>query len=242
MTAVPGVARPLSPTRAELLGALRAQTAGTSLGALAALTGLHANTLREHLSCLVRDGLARREQSPRTGGRGRPAWLYFATQPDALEARHDYAGLAATLASVIERRSPDPPGDARRAGNEWGRVLASETGVMPAGSSPDARRKVVDMHTSLGFEPQADEDASVVRLTRCPMLEAAHRNPRLICSVHLGVVTGAMTQFGGDGTASRLDPFAQPGACVLRIRSAAEDARSAAHEAGVADGRALTGT
>ena len=69
----------------------------------------------------------------------------------------------------------------------------------------------------MGFEPQADRNAVDVRLTRCPLLQAAHESPKVVCSVHLGIVRGAMAAYDHDGSASQLEPFSEPGACHLRL-------------------------
>jgi predicted ArsR family transcriptional regulator len=56
-----------------------------------------------------------------------------------------------------------------------------------------------------------------VRLTRCPLLEAAHRHPDVVCAVHLGIVRGALDEQGADPSGTALAPFAEPGACVLVV-------------------------
>ena len=61
--------RLLSPTRAALLETLQAQPEPTSLPALVAVTGLHANTVREHLDGLRRAGLVVRTPAPPSGPR-----------------------------------------------------------------------------------------------------------------------------------------------------------------------------
>ena len=63
-----------------------------------------------------------------------------------------------------------------------------------------------------------------VRLTRCPLLEAARESPTVVCSVHLGIVRGALAAQGHDGSASELHPFSDPGACHLRLVARAVDA------------------
>ena len=182
------------------------------MAALVAATGLHANTLRDHLDALVRRGLVRRH-SDTPHGRGRPAWLYEATEADESE-RSEYAGLAATLASVIHRTSDSPREDAIAAGTEWGHDLARDLGV----STPtDARRRVVELLGDIGFAPESDDPPSVVRLTRCPLLEAAHKYPEVVCGVHLGIVRGALAQYGADSEGTALLPFAEPGACLLHL-------------------------
>ncbi len=87
------------------------------------MTGTHANTVREHLEGLRGAGLVRRSAAP-ASGRGRPGWLYEATELSHDDPRPEYAGLAIALASVVSRSSPAPAEAARVAGVQWGRELA----------------------------------------------------------------------------------------------------------------------
>ena len=207
--------RRLSPTRAALLESLQAQPEPTSLPALVAATGLHANTVREHLDGLRKVGLVRRTQAPATG-RGRPGWLYAATPQSHEDPRPEYAGLAAALAAIIVRTSPDPAAEARRAGAEWGRRLAADS-ASPDADAESARRGVAAIFADMGFAPEADEDAHEVRLTRCPLLEAAHQQPDVVCSVHLGIAEGALESYDAPTEGLELLPFVEPGACLLRL-------------------------
>ena len=186
-----------------------------SIAALAALTGLHVNTLREHLDALADGGLVRRERAP-VAGRGRPAWLYSAVPDDERPGgAAEYAGLASALAEVIEQTSSSPRRDAIDAGRRWGRQLA-ERGP-GAGGESDPRRDVVQLLDGLGFAPQPDARHTVVRLTRCPLLEAARRHPEIVCGVHLGIVLGALEVQGGEPERVDLLAFIEPGACVLDL-------------------------
>ena len=204
----------MSPSRARILDLVSAQSEPTTLAALVSATGLHGNTVREHLEALQREGLVERSQA-RRGGRGRPAWRYEAT--GAAAGTSEYAGLAAALAAAVERTSSDPAGDARIAGALWGRELARSHGHPATGSATAARRQVVALLDDIGFEPQTDAKATEVRLTRCPLLEAAHRSPEVVCSVHLGLVSGALDEYGADAEGTDLVPFAEPGACLLHL-------------------------
>lgn len=205
--------RPLSPSRAAILERLRDQPEPVTQAALVAATGLHANTVRDHLHGLVRRGLVRRHTSE-PSGRGRPAWLY---EPATGQSDDGYAGLAAALASTIARTSPHPREDATAAGEEWGRELADSRGSA-ACSAEEARALVVDLLDDLGFGPETvPDEPSDVRLTRCPLLEAAHRHPEVVCGVHLGIVRGALARHGVDPSATELLPFAEPGACRLVV-------------------------
>ncbi|MFF2623130.1 helix-turn-helix transcriptional regulator [Oerskovia jenensis] len=82
-----------------------------------------------------------------------------------------------------------------------------------------ARHEVVSLLDRLGFAPVADDDAASVALTRCPLLEAAYRNPEVVCSVHLGLAQGALERLGGPREGTSLLPFAEPGACRLHLRA-----------------------
>jgi len=203
----------MSRSRAALLETLAGQPEPTTLIALVVATGLHVNTLREHLAALEVYGLVRRQRAA-PNGRGRPAWLYRATeQPD----RSEYAGLAATLAATIHRTSDSPREDGIAAGREWGRDLARAKGRPQGPGGPAARRQVVGLLADIGFAPVADDRLSVIRLTRCPLLEAAHRYPDVVCGVHLGIVRGALQEYGADSARSELFPFSEPGACRLEL-------------------------
>jgi len=206
----------MSTSRTAILEVMQAQPEPTTLAALIAATGLHANTLREHLAALVKRGLVRRHRAE-PNGRGRPAWRYEATESDEESRPSEYAGLAATLASAIHRTSDSPRADAILAGTEWGHELARKKGAPTTSGGPAARREVVALLDEIGFAPQSDEHASVVKLTRCPLLEAAHRYPDVVCGVHLGIVRGAMEEYGADASRSDLFPFSEPGACRLDL-------------------------
>ena len=69
----------------------------------------------------------------------------------------------------------------------------------------------------MGFAPVPDDDVRELRLTRCPLLEAAHQHPEVVCAVHLGITEGALESFGAPAGDVELLPFAEPGACLLRL-------------------------
>jgi predicted ArsR family transcriptional regulator len=196
-----------------VLEALNQADRELTLGDLADATGLHVNTVREHLDALMSLGLVRRAAAPATG-RGRPAWLYRAVRTAPTS---EYAGLATALAATLHRTSDRPVDDAVTAGIDWGHDVARTVGP-PEQQGPHARRhQVVAALEQLGFEPEPDPDAVTVRLTRCPLLDAARRHPDIVCGVHLGIARGALQEYGADDSAVRLEPFAQPDACLLHL-------------------------
>jgi predicted ArsR family transcriptional regulator len=227
--------RPMSASRLRLLEILEAQPEPTTLAALVAATRLHANTVREHLEALERDGLVTRHRAVPVG-RGRPAWLYQAVAPTGGRAG-EYAGLAAALAGAIHRSSDTPVEDATLAGEEWGRELARVHAPLTVPGPTDGRAEVVALLDEIGFAPEPDHDHGRVRLTRCPLLEAAHRYPDIVCAVHQGLVRGALEEYAGpSGTGPepghgagapdvRLLPFSEPGACLLQLSDPASPRR-----------------
>jgi len=228
----------LSAARAGILDVLVDQPEPCTVGALSALTRQHPNTIREHLEGLVGDRLAARVRAP-AHGRGRPAWLYSATLDVGSDpGASDYAGLASALAAQIARTSRQPRADAIEAGRAWGRDLVRRSPVsmgVGEGPVPDpstapsavaARRQVVALLEDLGFAPSSDARAAVIKLHRCPLLEAAHQYPEVVCGVHLGIVRGVLDELGNDPDRTErtsLQAFSEPGACRLDLlpRSAA---------------------
>lgn len=208
------------------------------MAAIAALTRQHPNTIREHLDGLVVDRLADRTRAP-AKGRGRPAWLYGAVPEAGSEpGSREYAALASVLAAHIARSSLQPRADAIEAGRMWGRELVGQSrtsegrvskegrgsvGAESGAAAPSAlvaRREVVNLLDGLGFAPTANARVTVVKLHRCPLLEAAHLHPEVVCGVHLGIVRGALDELGVDPDrteSSTLQPFSEPGACRLDL-------------------------
>jgi len=205
----------LSRAQARVLTALRAQPEPVTLSELSAVTDLHPNTLREHLEALQRSGLLRREPAA-PAGPGRPAWLYRAAEPGSA-GHSEYAGLAGALAATIHRTSADPGIDAALAGTDWGHELAAGRGRPGLSEEAGARSQVVALLEEIGFAPESDSTHAEVRLTQCPLLETAVRYPDVVCNVHLGIVRGALEEFGADPEPAELYPFSEPGACRLRL-------------------------
>lgn len=200
--------------RAEVLRLLRDQDQPCALAALSGLSGLHENTLRGHLLALEEAGLVSRSTAT-PDGRGRPASLWTAVpSPPPSE----YAALAGALAAALARTSADPVGDALVSGTEWGTRLVREHAPDDATDTADGRRRhVVDLMDRLGFAPESSPDGQQVRLTRCPLLEVAHQHPDIVCTVHTGLVRGALAELGDESTDVSLEPFAEPGACLLHL-------------------------
>lgn len=113
------------------------------------------------------------------------------------------------------RTSDHPAQAATIAGEEWGHELARNLGAVPS-TALVARQQALTVLNDLGFESETDDqEPAEVRLTRCPLLEAAYRHTEVVCAVHLGIVRGVLEENGADPTGTQLFPFAEPHACRL---------------------------
>ncbi len=198
-----------------------------TVSSLAMRTGQHENTVREHLDALVDMNLASRYQSAEHS-RGRPAWFYRARDRSENFDVADYGGLASALAGSISRSSANPKMDAIEAGMAWAPELAKLSMVDQSGASKKIgksnsvaiRRKTTSLLKQLGFEPKQNAEITRVRLTRCPLLDAARQNPEIICNVHLGLIRGFLAEFGAEPSTlklAQLTPFSEVGACLLKL-------------------------
>lgn len=206
--------RPLSEPQAAALDVLRRRQHPQRVAQIAEELGVHPNTAREHLDALVTAGLALRSRATATG-RGRPAWLYAAVDdPEPDVRQRGYAGLAMALAAHLQGGYADPGKEAVDIGRRWGHELAATHQ-----RSGGPRERVLALLTDLGFAPTpaAEPAGNPIALQRCPLLDAAHRYPDVVCRVHDGIVRGALEAFGGEPSQSELTPFAAPGSCRLEI-------------------------
>ena len=208
----------LGQSRARVLELLRA--AGSPLGVqeIADRTGLHPNTARFHLDGLVVAGLASREPQPRPTP-GRPSMAYRATEGGGPTAGRRYRLLAEMLTSLIAGTMPEPGKAAIAAGREWGAYLAEQPPPYQRPAAGEAIEKLGAIMAELGFAPQAVNDGKQYRLClrQCPFREVAQRHQDVVCSLHLGLMQGALAKMRAPVTADRLEPFAEPSLCVAHL-------------------------
>lgn len=228
--------------RAQLLAELRRRGPSTT-GELAAATGLHPNTTREHLRVLVDEGqVDARPGAPE--GRGRPSTRYRAVReaPDeALVVRQAGVLVAqAALARALLDGYGVPAADAAESARRHGLRASADLTVPDLPGLPDlpdpadgvpvpdpggpsvASRQVEALAGHLdrmGFEPDLAgvADDGEVLLRACPFLDLARDRPDVVCSVHLGLAQGVLARAGGPVRATAVRPFAGPGYCVLAL-------------------------
>ena len=206
----------LTEPRATLLEILSRQPDPVSIDAIVEKTGRHPNTVREQLNWLVGNGLVERVKAP-SEGRGRPAWLYFV--PGERPHDDEYAELAAALAWTVSEAA-DPEEEGRLAGRRWGEEICERQQITRASTAREGRAVTVAVMDELGYAPDPDQRFDRVKLRRCPLLQAAHQFPEVVCSTHLGLVEAVAGRAGADPDRVDLVPFAEPGICRLRLLAA----------------------
>jgi predicted ArsR family transcriptional regulator len=206
------------PSRVQILEAVQEAEAPLDARELGTRVGLHVNTVRSHLHVLAEAGLvsARREGRTRPG---RPRVLYEAAAvPLETRALASHRLLAQVLASHLAGSEPDPSAGAERAGRTWGAHLVGKPPPFASISKEETIDEVVHLHERFGFGPELRRAKSgqEIVLKRCPFQELATTYPAVICSVHLGLIRGALAKLE-TGVEARFEPFAEPGACVAHV-------------------------
>lgn len=206
-------------SRVRILKALRPGGRPMDASELAPLVGLHVSTVRFHLQELEEAGLIERRVE-RLGRPGRPrvAYRVVATEDPSEPARR-YLLLSRILAGSLAGKVQDPAALAREAGEAWGRSMAEERGTTVPLSMEAAMQALAAMLDELGFSPEieATGPGRSISLHRCPFREVAEENPEVVCSVHLGLMRGALSEWRAALRADELEPFVEPNRCLARF-------------------------
>ncbi len=203
--------------RRHVIEKLREAQEPMSVAELARAAGLHINTTRFHLDALVSEGLASRKVEE-AGTRGRPRVLY--TYQDAPGPR-SFGLLASMLTAILAARA-DTHEATLKIGRSWGRDLIDKMAPAP-GSNLKAQlvsfRALLD---AIGFAseiaPVSDKDLLQLELHHCPFREVAEPHTEIICTLHLGLMQGALSQLGARAEALPLKPFVKPNLCTATLR------------------------
>ena len=209
----------LGRSRTDVLDMLRAADGPLGVREVAQRTGLHPNTARFHLEALTEAGLAVRETEEReTPGRPRIGYRAATGGP---AGRRRYRLLAEMLTSLITGTMPEPGKAAEAAGREWGAYLTEQPPPYQKLSAEEAVGKLTEIMEELGFSPQAEDGDGEghyrLCLRQCPFREVAQHHQDVICSLHLGLMRGALARMRAPVTADGLDPFVEPSLCVARL-------------------------
>ncbi|WP_251095942.1 helix-turn-helix domain-containing protein [Streptomyces sp. Caat 7-52] len=215
-----------SPRRREVLEVLRTAPSPLGVAEAAERMGLHPNTVRFHLDALVAGGLVEcRTDKP--SGPGRPRTVYTARPGMDRGGFRDYRLLARMLLGRWAAADPAVArAEAREAGRAWGRFLVDPPPPYEPPTPERSAAGLLALLDGLGFAPRPEGVGESgrperIRLRHCPFLELAEEQGGLVCSLHLGLMQGALAQLGAPLTATALEPFAEPDSCVAHLADAA---------------------
>jgi predicted ArsR family transcriptional regulator len=206
--------------RTRILTTLRDSDEPLRVRTVASQLQLHINTVRGHLGVLEEAGLvASKAEQPR--GPGRPQTIYWATdQAQRLPDRNGYRFLAEILAGYIGASSRNGAKAGEKAGTAWGRHLVDRPVPFQALSAEQGIDKLVHLLDEMGFSPTLDtdaEDGPRIELRRCPFLAVVKEHQDVVCSVHLGLMRGALETLEVPVRVDDLIPFAEPDVCVSHL-------------------------
>lgn len=194
--------------RELVLRALKDATEPLGISTLAEQLQVHPNTVRFHLEALT--GTGQVEQVPTTPtGPGRPAALFTAVPGMDPAGPTRYQVLARILAQDIATDA-DPRARAIAAGRRWG-------AQHKVARQDDEVTGLMHLLEDLDFDPESRPGTpEQVGLRHCPFLDLVPEYSTVICSLHLGLMQGAMQDSPTEVT--DLVPFAQPDLCVAHVR------------------------
>jgi predicted ArsR family transcriptional regulator len=206
-------------SRAQVLDVLRAAPGAVGVREIAEQTGLHSNTARFHLDTLVKEGLAERATEGH-GRPGRPRAVYrAAASPRVPAGRRSYQLLAQMLTGLVTEALPQPAQAAVDAGEAWGRYLADTPSPAQRIDAAEGVRRLTEVLTDVGFSPGPVQDRPdpVVPLRHCPFREVAEEHQDVVCSLHLGLMRGALKEVRAPLNVDRLQPFVEPSLCLAHL-------------------------
>lgn len=228
---------PERPRRREVLDALRNAGSPSGVAEVAERLAIHANTARFHLDALVSEGVVSRTvESP--AGPGRPRTVYTPRPGMERGGQRGYRLLARILLSQLAGAGPGAGEAATQAGHSWGRFLVDRPPPFQELTAAQAAGRLTALLEDLGFAPESEDGAAVsakqarnvpamgsakvpvtIRLRHCPFLELAEEYGSIVCTVHLGLMQGALAELQAPLTVTGLEPFAETDACLARLES-----------------------
>ena len=202
--------------REQVLALLRSADHPLSAADVAERTGLHLNTARFHLDGLVEGQLAERTSEPREVP-GRPRILYTAEGP--VPGPRSYGLLAEMLTGLIASFEDADPA-VTEAGKAWGRHLVERAAPSERVDTAEAVTRLNRVLEAIGFEPEVRKNSkgTEIHLHHCPFREVATKHTDIVCTLHLGLMQGALSELNAPVEATSLEPFVQPNLCVARLQ------------------------
>lgn len=164
-------------------------------------TGLHANTVREHLQRLIEGGYVLAATERRTT-RGRPRTLYSAATGEGVASSpvaRDKVAKAAERGDLMRRMLREPD-------SSLGRQATHQLDAL------------IEHLEESGFEPVVDERELTVELSPCPHAASRPEHRPVLCQVHLGLMQGVLAEAGGPLAADCVRAAARPEECTVQLK------------------------
>lgn len=188
-----------SYSRVEIMHLLQESPALT-ITDLTKATGLHPNTVREHLQRLIEGGYVVPEAERRTT-RGRPRIRYTAVSgPDAPQS------------PAAQRRARE----AAERGDLMRRVMPWTESGLPDDAQHQLDALIEDLQDA-GFDPVVDTDELTVDLTPCEHATSQAEHRDVLCAVHIGLMQGVLSGAGGPLGIDGMLPSCDPTQCHIQL-------------------------
>ncbi len=168
-----------SYSRVQILHELQ-QSSKATINDLCEVTGLHPNTVREHIQRLIDGGYVVSEVENRKT-RGRPRMFYSAA--DGVQAEPSEVATRKAAAAAVR-------GDTLR------KLFPGTAHELDEASEHQLDALVEHLEES-GFAPIVDEEHLTLDLSPCPHASSDPEHRGTLCSVHLGLMDGVMAAAGG---------------------------------------------
>ncbi len=213
-----------SASRAELLKLLRDTAGPMTISELSTATGLHSNTVREHLNILIAAHFVTRETDA-NGGRGRPRLAYAAAEAVRVPSprstqQTDSLELLCRVLSANAARDNFGSGtweQVQQSATEWVRQHGEYLPNQRIESPADAIDVITAILAERGFSPTPDFGRQEVVLHACPYSELALEQQQVVCGAHLGLLLGALEQMGSPVKARFSDINPKTPRCVVQL-------------------------
>jgi len=188
-----------SYSRVEIMHLLQERPALT-ITDLTKATGLHPNTVREHLQRLIESGYVVPEAERRTT-RGRPRIRYTAV-----------SGPHAPQSPVAQRRARE----AAERGDLMRRVMPWTESGLDDEAQHQLDALIEDLQDA-GFDPVVDTDELTVDLTPCEHATSQAEHRDVLCAVHIGLMQGVLSGAGGPLGIEGMLPSCDPTQCHIQL-------------------------
>ncbi len=194
-------------SRFQILEVVRGKP-GVCLIEISALTGLHKNTLRDHVRVLLEQGLISTEIEHRPN-RGRPRNVFYAVD-------------AAVRSELAQHRVDE----AKRHGDLLRQITPIETGDF----CDEALHQIDAVYEHLeevGLQPEMDEGSAMIELRPCQFHGMLEDHQKTVCAVHEVLIRDVLERAGGPLEVDKLLPMVTSHTCQLHLRASGAQADAA---------------